>query len=333
MRFARPVVVLASLGYATLSNQAHASTSPAYRVYKYCDGKLEESTFQDLCRNCADHRLILFGEVHTDLVAHQIQKDLYQFCLDTFGNDCSLSLEMLTRDAQLIVDEFLSGTANEMEFLRDAVHGWPDFKTDYLPLVELAKSNQCDVIAANCPLRYVSLSNRQGASILHSLSADAKTYFAELEGYKPMSRRLVEKTVWFMTGGHGSESESDLESEGCPMSGFKMSDSLHNQLEAQNLWDATMAHSIYRYFQNQSKEKRMLHITGKFHTEHQLGIPEHMQHYSDQHGVVGITHVSVSCIPVPLDEIDNLLVNPIFLDAAEWVIFTDETQCRDSVHK
>eukprot|EP00493_Phyllostaurus_siculus_P001255 UN01263 len=50
-----------------------------------------------------------------------------------------------------------------------------------------------------------------------------------------MSRRLVEKTVWFMTGGHGSESESDLESEGCPMSGFKMSDSLHNQLEAQNL--------------------------------------------------------------------------------------------------
>ena len=49
----------------------------------------------DLCRNCADHRLILFGEVHTDLVAHQIQKDLYQFCLDTFGNDCRYREKML----------------------------------------------------------------------------------------------------------------------------------------------------------------------------------------------------------------------------------------------
>ena len=47
-------------------------------------------------------------------------------------------------------------------------------------------------------------------------------------------------------------------------------------LDAQSLWDATMAHSISSHLSTASSDRRVLHLCGRFHCEHGLGIPEHL---------------------------------------------------------
>lgn len=71
-----------------------------------------------------------------------------------------LSLEMFERDVQHVLDEYLSGTVPERD-LRDA-RPWPNYVSDYRPLVEFAKSNGLSVVAANAPRRYVSIAGRRG---------------------------------------------------------------------------------------------------------------------------------------------------------------------------
>eukprot|EP00494_Astrolonche_serrata_P007140 UN07167 len=69
---------------------------------------------------------------------------------------------MLTTDKQLILDEYINNLISEHSFLRDGVTSWPNFKTDYLPLIELARNSDCSIIPSNSPLRYVSLVNKNG---------------------------------------------------------------------------------------------------------------------------------------------------------------------------
>jgi len=70
-------------------------------------------------------------------------------------------------------------------------------------------------------------------------------------------------------------------------------------LEAQTLWDATMAHSLATaavspeaavngaasilldsHGDKGTKRPLIVHVCGKFHCEHHLGIPEHLKRYS-----------------------------------------------------
>lgn len=72
-----------------------------------------------------------------------------------------LSLEMFERDVQCVVDEFLSGSLPERDLVRDG-RAWPNYHSDYAPLLGFAKARGLAVVAANAPRRYVSIAGRQG---------------------------------------------------------------------------------------------------------------------------------------------------------------------------
>ena len=60
-----------------------------------------------------------------------------------------------------------------------------------------------------------------------------------------------------------------------------------NMLNAQSLWDATMAHSICQVLKDGVCE-RVVHICGSFHMKDGLGIPEHITAYRPQTSVATI---------------------------------------------
>jgi uncharacterized iron-regulated protein len=64
---------------------------------------------------------------------------------------------------------------------------WPNYVTDYKPLVEFSRSNNHSVLASNIPRRYASYVANEKENILKELPAQEKTYFAQ-EIYSPRDR-------------------------------------------------------------------------------------------------------------------------------------------------
>ena len=107
------------------------------------------------------------GEQHDDAVAHFLQLQIFKAAVEKYSKDrkVALSLEMFERDVQTVVDEYLKNLISETHFLASS-RPWGNYKTDYRPLVELAKEKNLPVIAANAPRRYVNMVTRLGRDSL-----------------------------------------------------------------------------------------------------------------------------------------------------------------------
>jgi hypothetical protein len=147
----------------------------------------------------------------------------------------------------------------------------------------------------------------------------------------------------------------------CPYIGFNVST---NFLDAQCLWDATMAHSIAQQLtaaaaaaadsafgtatsgadsarsitQSEQQDQQQLqqqgplvvHVCGKFHAEHCLGIPEHLQLY-----VPGVRVLTVTFVPSDGMAMDAQQFAAAGLSgSADFVVLTDGSLPRSfaSVH-
>ena len=62
---------------------------------------------------------------------------------------------------------------------------WPNYDTDYKPMVELAKAEGLPVVCANAPRRYVSMAGRQGREALDGLPAFARQWLPPLPYGQP----------------------------------------------------------------------------------------------------------------------------------------------------
>jgi hypothetical protein len=101
--------------------------------------------------------------------------------------------EMFESDNQLILDEYLQGLISQSRFEAEA-RLWPNYRTDYKPLVELARENKLRFVATNIPRRYASVVNSKGFEGLDELSEQAKLccrplpviYNPDLKAYSSM---------------------------------------------------------------------------------------------------------------------------------------------------
>jgi len=67
-------------------------------------------------------------------------------------------------------------------------------------------------------------------------------------------------------------------------------------LEAQSLWDATMAYSIAEFLMR-SPRAQVIHLNGRFHTEKRLGIADHLLRYRPGTSFVVVTMLSAKSFP------------------------------------
>jgi len=221
---------------------------PAYRIFNSAKGKSVD--YDKMIKEISDADVVFFGELHNNSMCHWLELQVLKSLAAEKNNAVVVGAEMFEADAQLVLDEYLSGQIKEEHLLKEG-KVWPNFKTDYAPLVNFAKDNAMPFIATNIPRRYASIVSRDGLAGLDKIDNKARQFIAplpvqvdlELPSYKEMAE---------MMGGHMPAAHG-----GQPM------------VEAQAIKDATMAYFISK---NLVPGKVFYHINGSFHTKDGEGI-------------------------------------------------------------
>jgi uncharacterized iron-regulated protein len=242
-----------------------AQSIEAYRIYNK-EGKL--ATFEIMAKETLKTQIVLFGELHDNPIAHWLQLELTVYLHRELSDKLILGAEMFETDNQIIVDEYLNGLITQGRFEAES-RLWPNYKTDYKPLVEFAKSNSLHFIATNIPRRYASMVSSGGFESLDKLTDKAKNYIAplpveydsELPGYKAM-----------------------LTMRGMPGKGASM----ENFPKAQAIKDATMAWNIAK---NLKENNTFIHFHGTYHSNNYEGIYWYLSKYAPRAKVSTIATV------------------------------------------
>lgn len=211
------------------------------------------TTPDQIAADCKDADVLFFGEEHNDSACHYLEHIIFEALHKQYGEKIALSLEMFETDNQVALNDYLGGFILEDRLAKD-VRLWGNYK-DYRPMIEYAKQNNINVIAANPPRRYVSMVSRKGMKVLDSLPKESKKFLPPLP-YDTLSGRYRDKFAEVMQGSPGSTSP--------------------NIYYSQNLWDAGMSYSIYSYWKK-NKDKKIFHCVGRFHCDEKLGTLAQLQ--------------------------------------------------------
>lgn len=114
--------------------------------------------FNQLADALMGYDVIFVGERHDAKAAHEAELAILTSLAERDSN-LVLALEMFERDVQDVLDSYLVGDTPEDTFLARS-RPWPNYKTDYRPLVEFAKANKIAVVAANVPRRAAAAAAR-----------------------------------------------------------------------------------------------------------------------------------------------------------------------------
>lgn len=253
-----------------LASSANAQIPFSQEQFRIFDGSGAESNLEAVVEAAVNADVVFLGEMHDDAVAHALQLEIFKRVHAKVGSDRNLilSLEMFERDTQIVLDEYMTGQISETHLITSA-RAWPNYKTDYRPLIEFAKDKKLTVVAANAPRRYVNMVSRGGRPALNSLSRQAKSWLAPLPFAQP-SAAYSAKFRSLMSG----SGEASM--------------GLDNILASQALWDATMADSVAKALKRK-RDPLVLHLNGSFHTENRLGTVEHLNQYRRRAKSVVIT--------------------------------------------
>ncbi|BDP29828.1 hypothetical protein VV208B2_09080 [Vibrio vulnificus] len=248
------------------ANQALTSAPLSFYDYQLYSPEGTALSLQQLPPTVRDADVILIGEWHTHAGVHRFQTDLFK-TLST-QHRVALSMEQFTRDKQTIVNQYLAGEIGEQVLIQQG-NAWPNYESDYRPLIELAKSKQMDVIAANAPKSTVRCIGRQGLAYLDKLTQEERGYLAS-----EINTGESEYKSKFMASMHHGKPEQT-----------------EKQFAAQVTWDETMAESIVNYRQ-QHPNTQVIHVAGKFHIEQGLGTAQSILRRDPSLKVVVISPVS-----------------------------------------
>ena len=245
----------------SLSSMAiFAQQKPAYILYN-AQGK--KVSYKKMIKQLAKKDIVLFGEFHNNAIAHWLElavaKDLGEKRSLIFG------AEMFEADNQQALNNYLAGKITA-KGLDSNARLWPNYKTDYAPIVNFAKEKNFPFIATNIPRRYASLVSKKGFEALDTLSALEKTWMAPLpmdyDAQLPGYVKMIE-----MMGGHGGP----------------------NMPKAQATKDATMAYFILQHFK---PGWLFIHYNGSFHSENYDGINWYLKRKQPDLKYATITTVS-----------------------------------------
>lgn len=215
---------------------------PAYKIYDI-NGK--ESDYSQLLKKAEEADIILFGELHDNPICHWLQLELTKDLIEKKKDKIVLGAEMFEADDQIALTEYLQGKISDKTF-KDEVKLWSNYKTDYKPLIEVAKANQLKFIATNIPRRYANLVYNKGIEKLDSIDVEAKKWICPLP-MKYDGNLKCYKEIFESARGHGGE----------------------NLPKSQAIKDATMAHFILK---NWNKGKIFIHYNGAYHSNYHEGI-------------------------------------------------------------
>ena len=247
---------------------AAKNDKPAYRVF---NSKGHAADYGDILKAAKNADVVFFGESHTNPICHwlelQLAKDLYE----EKNGHLVIGAEMFERDNQLLLNEYISAMIRKKDFEAEAKL-WPNYKTDYAPIVDFAAKKGIKFIATNIPRRYSALVNLKGFEGLDSINAVERGMIAPLPlKYNP------ELDCYKKIGDMFKGSQTHM-GENIP--------------KAQAIKDATMAHFILK---NVNEGYVFYHINGSYHSDNHEGIVWYLKEYNKRNAtdlkIVTITSV------------------------------------------
>ncbi len=148
--------------------------------------------------------IVIIGEQHDDAVGHAVQLALVEDALARCDG-VAVSMEMLDREEQTVIDDYLAGMIDRDTFLENTAAtkwlrvtrdylddeidretfekkilnlGWGQWENFYQPIVDAAKDANAPVIGANTPwLRYTTFARQHGYDRMGELTAAQQRLF------------------------------------------------------------------------------------------------------------------------------------------------------------
>jgi len=260
-----------------------AQNKHAYKLYNANGHKI---SYKKMIKKLSKANIVLFGEFHNNPISHWLELEVSKDLNKT--SKIVLGAEMFEGDNQIQLNEYLAGNINQKAF-DTLARLWPNYKTDYKPLVDFAKKNKLEFIATNVPRKYASLVYKKGFKALDSLRKNEKLWMAPLPikfdatlpGYVKM------KT---MMDGHGGD----------------------NLPKAQAIKDATMSYFLLKNYQ---RNKIFIHFNGSYHSDNYEGIYWYLKKENPQLYVKTISIVEQQNVKKFTNENKNL---------ADFIIVVDK---------
>lgn len=254
---------------------AFKSDKPAYQLF---DKEGKKVKYEKMLKELAEADVVFFGELHNNPICHWLQLEVTQDLFVARDGNLILGAEMFERDNQLILSEYLTEKISQKSYKKEA-RLWPNYTTDYAPLVDFAKDSNLMFVATNVPRRYASVVYMKGFEGLEELEPEAKTYFAplpiEFDASLPGYVKMTE-----MAGGHGGD----------------------NLPKAQAIKDATMAYSIAEFAE---EGKMFIHYNGTYHSDNFEGIIWYLNKYKPGLKIATISSIEQS----EIDKLDDENLN------------------------
>jgi len=247
------------------------------QAYTLFDKSGKTAKYKSLLKDATEADIVFFGELHNNPISHWLQYELTNDLYKEKSGNIVLGAEMFESDNALILNEYLDGTIRTKDFEKEA-RLWPNYSTDYKPLIEFAKDSSIAFIATNIPRRYASVVYKSGFEGIAQLSDEAKLLIApepilydpEVECYKAMLN------MGGMGSGHVNE----------------------NLPKAQAIKDATMAYFI---MENWEQGQTFIHYNGTYHSDNFEGIVWYLKQQNPKLKILTIATVE----QIELDELDE----------------------------
>lgn len=238
-----------------------------------------DATFEDMVARARRAKVVFVGEQHDDPETHRAELAL----LEEIGRGrrpVIVSLEMIERDVQPVLDDYLHGRIEEEVFLARS-RPWPRYATDYRPLVELAKRRGWPVVAANVPRPIASSVGRAGLAALDTLAA---------------SRRHAAREISCPRDSYHARFLQQMRSHSAGSGGAGQGDSLPTAVAerfylAQCVKDETMAESIVAALRLAPRDALVVHFNGAFHSDYSQGVVDRVRRREPRWPVLTITAV------------------------------------------
>lgn len=280
----KKIILLVVLATASIIN---AQDKKAYQLF---DKNGKKVNFAKVVKAGFKTEVILFGEFHDNPICHWLQLELTKEM--SSKKEVVLGAEMIEADNQMQLNEYLNGKITQKQ-LDSAARLWPNYKTDYKPLVDLAKAKKIPFIATNIPRRYASMVHKKGFESLLELTLQENSWIApqpiaydkDLPGYREMMT---------MMGEHTSV----------------------NMPKAQASKDATMAYFIAK---NVKQNSVFIHYNGSFHSDNFDGINWYLRKYQPSLKIMTISTV---------DQSQLKKLNKEHLNKADFILVVDENMTK-----
>lgn len=270
----------------------------AHRVYD--TRKKRFIDFETMSAQLAKADIVFLGEQHDDPRTHQLQAAALDAIARRRTGPIVLALEMFERDVQGNLDEYLAGTRSEADFLA-ASRPWPNYRTDYRPMVEFARAKGWPVVGGNVPRRLASVVARRGLAAIDSLPPGDRAFVA-----KQLScPRDAYWTRFKATMG-------DMSGHGMQLSPEQVDQMVWRTYEAQCVKDETMGEAVAEA--HAARQAMVIHANGSFHSDYRYGTAERVKWRLPNARIAVVSFVPVE----DLDTVDGKARRKL----GDYVVFT-----------